>query len=70
MIEIIAEMPGKVIKILINEGDSVMEDQELMILEAMKMEIPIYAPNAGIVKEIKIKVGDKVKEDDVLIVLK
>ncbi len=67
--EIKAPMPGKIMEILVHEGDSVSEEQELIILEAMKMETPIYAESTGTVKAIMVKVGDKVNEDDLLIVL-
>jgi biotin carboxyl carrier protein len=67
--EIIAPMPGTIINILVKEGDEVLEYQEVVILEAMKMENAIPTPEAGIVKEIKVKVDDKVSTDQVLMVL-
>lgn len=67
--EIIAPMPGTIVNILVNEGDEVLEFQEVIILEAMKMENAIPTPEAGKVKEIKVKVDDKVSTDQVLIVL-
>ena len=67
--EIIAPMPGTFINILVNEGDEVLEYQEVVILEAMKMENAIPTPEAGKVKEIKVKVDDKVSTDQVLMVL-
>jgi len=45
------------------------EDDEVIILEAMKMENPVYAPESGVVKEIKVEVGKKVEEGEVLMVL-
>jgi len=68
-IEILAPMPGTIINILVNEGDEVLEYQEVVILEAMKMENAIPTPEAGKVKEIKVKVDDKVSTDQVLLVL-
>jgi len=62
-------MAGKVIEILVEVGQSVQEDDEVIILEAMKMENPVYAPENGVVKEIKVEVGKKVEEGEVLIVL-
>ncbi len=68
-IEVKAPMPGNIIEILVKEGDRVEADDELLILEAMKMENPIYAPEAGTVKEIKVKVKDTVESDQVLMIL-
>ncbi len=62
-------MAGKVFEILVEVGQSVAEDDELLILEAMKMENPVYAPEDGVVKEIKVEVGKNVDEGDVLMVL-
>jgi len=67
--EIIAPMPGKIVKILVKVGDQVKEDDELLILEAMKMENPIFSTSDGTVNEIKVKEGDSVSSDQVLIVL-
>jgi acetyl-CoA carboxylase biotin carboxyl carrier protein len=62
-------MAGKVIDVKVNVGDTVSEDDELIILEAMKMEMPIVAPTSGKVKELKCKKGDSVGADDVLVVI-
>ncbi len=67
--EIVAPMPGTIIDILVKEGEEVLEYQEVVILEAMKMENAIPTPGAGKVKEIKVKVDDKVSTNQVLIVL-
>ncbi|MGI6413580.1 MAG: biotin/lipoyl-containing protein [Syntrophomonadaceae bacterium] len=69
MEEIIAAMPGKIVEIPVQVGDKVTEDTEIMIVESMKMESPIYAGADGVVKEIKVKVGDAINEGDVLMVL-
>ncbi len=68
-IEILAPMPGTIINVLVKEGDEVLEYQEVVILEAMKMENAIPTPEAGKVKEIKVKVDDKVATNQVLMVL-
>ena len=68
-VEILAPMPGKIIDVLVNVGDQVNEDDELLILEAMKMENPVYATAGGVVKEIKVKKDDTVDSDQLLIVL-
>jgi acetyl-CoA carboxylase biotin carboxyl carrier protein len=62
-------MAGKVVEILVEVGQNVAEDDEVIILEAMKMENPVYAPENGVVKEIKVEVGKKVAEGEVLIVM-
>lgn len=69
MSEVTAPMAGKVIDVKVNVGDTVSEDDELLILEAMKMEMPIVAPASGKIKEIKCKKGDAVGADDVLVVI-
>lgn len=65
--EIRAHITGTVWKIEVQVGDEVEEDEDLVILESMKMEMPISAPFDGIVKEILIAEGDSVDEDQVLI---
>ena len=69
MTEIKAELVGNVWKITSKPGDVVAEEDTLMILESMKMEIPVTAPRAGTVKEIRVKENEVVKEGQVLVVL-
>ena len=69
MAEITAPMTGKVIDILINVGDQVKTDDELLILEAMKMEMPIVSEDDGVVKEIRCKKDDTVDSGAVLVVI-
>ena len=69
MSEVTAPMAGKIIDVKVEVGDTVNEDDELLILEAMKMEMPIVALASGKVKEIKCKKGDAVAADDVLVVI-
>ena len=64
-----AELVGTVWKVLVAPGDSVSEDQELIILESMKMEIPVVAPRAGTVAEVRVNEADVVAENQVLVVL-
>ena len=59
-------MPGKVIRVLKNVGESVRYGDAILVLEAMKMEMPITAPVHGTLKEIKVKSGDQVAIRDVL----
>ena len=65
--DIRAHITGTVWKIEVEVGDEVEEDEDLIILESMKMEMPISAPFDGIVREILIAEGDSVEEDEVLI---
>ncbi|WP_084715674.1 acetyl-CoA carboxylase biotin carboxyl carrier protein subunit [Virgibacillus sp. SK37] len=67
--ELTANMAGNVWKIVVNEGDKVEEDQDVVILESMKMEIPIAAEEAGTIKELKVAEGDFVNEGDVLAII-
>ena len=67
--EIHAEMVAIVWKVVVFPGDSVAEGDTLVILESMKMEIPVLAETAGTVAELKVAEGDVVQEGDVLITL-
>ncbi|MDR1165880.1 MAG: acetyl-CoA carboxylase biotin carboxyl carrier protein subunit [Deltaproteobacteria bacterium] len=69
MTDILAPMSGNIWKILIKEGDSVQADDELIIMEAMKMEIPVAAPANGVIKTLAVHEGDAVDADKVLITL-
>lgn len=68
-IDIKAEITGKVWQIAAPVGSSVGEDDPIVILEAMKMEIPVAAISAGKVVEIRFGEGDTVNEGDVVAVL-
>ncbi|MFA8440067.1 acetyl-CoA carboxylase biotin carboxyl carrier protein subunit [Pueribacillus sp. YX66] len=69
MKEIKANMAGNIWKILINVGDEIEAEQEVVILESMKMEIPIEAEISGKVVEIKKNEGEFVNEGDVILTL-
>ena len=69
MAEVKAPMPGKICEIKVSPGDTVIEDQEVLVLEAMKMEMPIVSDDAGTVKAVNCKQGDTVEADAVLVVL-
>ena len=64
-----AILPGTILKILVNVGDTVKAGQALLILEAMKMENEIVSPKDGVVKEIRVKEGIKVETGEVLLVV-
>jgi len=68
-VEVKAEITGSVWKIVTNVGDSVSEDDELIILESMKMEIPVLATDDGTVKQILVKEEDSVDEGQTVVVL-
>ncbi|KOP78549.1 acetyl-CoA carboxylase [Lysinibacillus sp. FJAT-14745] len=67
--EIVSPMSGSVWKIEVCEGNTVSIGDVLIILESMKMEIPIEATVTGVVKEIKVAEGDFVQEQEVVILL-
>ena len=68
-IEVRAPMVGKILSVKVEVGQSVNEDDEMFIMEAMKMEIPVGAPGPGTVQEIKVSDGQSVEADQVLAVI-
>ena len=68
-VEVTAPLSGSIWKIHVKVGDQVKFEDELIILEALKMENPIYAPADGKVAEIKVSEGAEVEANQVLIVL-
>jgi biotin carboxyl carrier protein len=66
---IIAPMPGKVIRVLVREGDAVEVSQGLVVVEAMKMQNEMKASRAGQVVEVRVCDGDTVSAGDTLVVL-
>ncbi len=64
-----APMVGKIVDIKVKVGDKVKEDDEIAVMEAMKMEMPIGAPAGGTVKEIKVAVGQTCETDQVIAVI-
>lgn len=67
--EVRAELSATVWKVVVQVGATVAEGDELMILESMKMEIPVMAPAAGTVAALNVGEEDKVGEGDVVAVL-
>jgi acetyl-CoA carboxylase biotin carboxyl carrier protein len=67
--EITAHMAGRIIDIKVNEGDTVTEGQEVIVLESMKMEMPITATISGTVKAVNCVADDAVSSGAVLIVI-
>ncbi len=68
-IEVPSEVTGNVWKISASVGDTLAADDVIMILESMKMEIPIEAPTAGRLVEILVKEEDSVDEDQIVAVI-
>lgn len=66
-IKVLAPLPGNIFKVLCSVGDSVAKGDNLLIMEAMKMENEIKSEKEGTIKSIKISVGDSVLQGDVLI---
>ncbi len=69
-VEIQSPITGSVWKIIKAVGDEVEEYETIMIMESMKMEIPVESPKNGKILEIKVKEGDSVIEEDVVVLLK
>ncbi len=67
--EVRAEMVANVAKVIAAEGDSVAVGDTLVILESMKMEIPIFVEHAGTVTQIGVSEGDVVQEGDIIAVI-
>ncbi len=68
-LEIVSELVANVLTIEVAEGDRVETGDTVVLLESMKMEIPMLAERAGTVTAIKVTVGDVVQDGDVLVVL-
>jgi glutaconyl-CoA/methylmalonyl-CoA decarboxylase subunit gamma len=66
---VLSPMAGQVMKIKVAVGATVSQNQEVIVLEAMKMETPIYAPAAGTVKAISVKEGEAVAEGQALLTI-
>ncbi|MCA9653525.1 MAG: acetyl-CoA carboxylase biotin carboxyl carrier protein subunit [Myxococcales bacterium] len=59
-------MPGRVVRVLVAEGDAVDADDPLLIVEAMKMENEVRAPAAGVVRRVAVATGDTVEAGQLL----
>jgi biotin carboxyl carrier protein len=64
-----APMPGRVLKLLVAEGETVSAGAPLVVVEAMKMENELLAARAGVVKRIRVRIGDTVERDSALLEL-
>jgi acetyl-CoA carboxylase biotin carboxyl carrier protein len=69
VVNVKSEIAGNVWKIQTKPGDKVEAEGELMILESMKMEIPVLSPKAGVVKEIRVAEGEAIAEGQLVAII-
>lgn len=69
MKEVVSTMAGTVFQVLVSKGETVQEGDIVIVLESMKMEIPIESTFSGVIKEINVNVGDFVNEGEVLVTI-
>lgn len=69
MVMVLAEMAGKVLEVCVSEGDAVGEDQDLIILESMKMQIPVGSPEEGMVKKVFVVPDQFLNQGDAIVEL-
>ena len=69
VVNVKSEIAGNVWKIQTKPGDRVEVDGEIMILESMKMEIPVLSPKAGMIKEIRVSEGEAIDEGQLVAIL-
>ena len=62
-------MVGKIVSVSVKVGDKVKEDDQIAVLEAMKMEMPVVAPVTGTVKEIRVAAGQEVEAEATIAVI-
>jgi acetyl-CoA carboxylase biotin carboxyl carrier protein len=67
MKRVVSNMAGVVLEFLVNSGEEIAVDQDVVMLESMKMQIPVQSTVSGIVKTLKVNEGDFVDDGDVLI---
>lgn len=67
--EVKSEMAGVVEEVMVDIGDDVAQEAELLLMSAMKMEIPVLAPRAGKVAEVLVEAGDAITEGTVMVIL-
>jgi biotin carboxyl carrier protein len=67
--DVIVPMVGKIVSVTVKVGDKVKEDDQVAVLEAMKMEMPVVSPVTGTVKEIKVSPGQEVEAEAVIAIV-
>ena len=68
--KVVSEVTGSVWKVLVAVGDSVEADTPVILIESMKMEIPVLAPDSVVVTEILVSVGDAVSDGQSVVTIK
>ncbi|MCL4822642.1 MAG: acetyl-CoA carboxylase biotin carboxyl carrier protein subunit [Anaerolineales bacterium] len=66
---VLSPLAGVIHSVSVAVGTTVVEDDVLLVIEALKMENELFAPCAGTIREVRVRKGDKVEEDDPLIVI-
>jgi acetyl-CoA carboxylase biotin carboxyl carrier protein len=67
--DVVVPMVGKIVSVSVKVGDKVKEDDQVAVLEAMKMEMPVVSPVTGTVKEIKVGPGQEVEAEAVIAII-
>ena len=67
--EVYAPMQGSVVELLLGPGDEVEEDEPVLLIEALKMKIPVAAPADGVLREYLVEVGQEIESDTILAVI-
>ncbi len=67
--EVTVPMVGKIVSVEVSPGDSINENDPIVILEAMKMEMPVPSPVSGTVKEVLVNPGDEVETEKVIAII-
>jgi acetyl-CoA carboxylase biotin carboxyl carrier protein len=67
--DVVAEMVANVLKVVVSPGDELAAGDAVVLLESMKMEIPVLTETPGTVRAVKVAAGDVVQEGDVLVTL-
>lgn len=64
-----SEGAGSVIEVMVQPGDRVTVGDEIVVMESMKMEVPIVAPVTGTVSEVFVAIGNSIQEDEVIVTI-
>ncbi len=62
-------MVGKIVSVTVKVGDRIKEDDQVAVLEAMKMEMPIVAPISGVVREVRASAGQEVEAEAIIAII-